>query len=148
MVYNPEFEIDDCKVMPEIKKADVEKGEFLVETMVENKNGQKFIWTREILVTDNRLEISDKATSDTEMPFKSRLLFKRNDVYFPREDKNKMQLLTENYLMTLTSDLEISKELAPVMNDEDKLDYAVICETKEIFGKEFTNKTVIEFEER
>ena len=148
VVYNPEFEIDDCKVTPKIQKADVEKGEFLVETLVENKNGQKFMWTREILISENKLEISDKATSDTEMPFKSRLLFKQNDVYFPRDNRNKMQLLTENYLMTLTSEIQISKELAPVMNDENKLDYTVICETKEIFGKEFTNKTVIEFEER
>jgi hypothetical protein len=49
--------------------------------------------------------------------------------------------------MTLTSEKAVSMELAPVMNDGNKLDYAVICESKE-FGKIFRNRVVIEFSDR
>ncbi|MBQ2967113.1 MAG: heparinase II/III family protein [Clostridia bacterium] len=148
VVYNPEFEIDDCTVTPKITLADVENGKFKVETVVANKNGQSYLWTREIEAFQDKLVIFDKAESETEMPFKSRLFFKQNDVYFPKENKNKMQLLTESYLMTLTSEMQISRELAPVMNEENNLDYAVICETNTVSSKEFINKTVIEFEDR
>ncbi|MBQ7039270.1 MAG: heparinase II/III family protein, partial [Clostridia bacterium] len=147
VVYNSEFEIDDCTVTPKIEVADVENGKFKVKTEVKNKNGQSFVWTRSIEISESKIEISDKAEASNEMPFKSRLLFKRNDVLFPKDNKNKMQLLRDKFLMTLTSEQKISKELAPVMNENDKIDYAVVCESED-FGKIFENKITIEFEER
>ena len=55
--------------------------------------------------------------------------------------------MREDFIMTLTSEKNVYQELAPVMNENNKLDYAVVVETRD-YGKVFKNKTVFEFEER
>ena len=147
VVYNEDFAIYDCKVTPKIEEVDLDSGKVTIRTVVENKNGQSYVWVRKLEVTEKGMIIDDEASSDIEMPFKSRLFFRKSDVLFPENNKNMMQLLSENYLMTLTSEKAVSMELAPVMNDGNKLDYAVICESKE-FGKIFRNRVVIEFSDR
>lgn len=147
VVYNEDFEMYDCKVTPKIEEVDLDAGTVTIKTLVENKNGQSYVWVRKTQVTEKGMIIEDEASSDVEMPFKSRLFFRKNDVLFPENNKNVMQLLSENYLMTLTSEKTVSMELAPVMNDSNKLDYAVVCESK-AFGKVFKNRVVIEFSDR
>ena len=66
---------------------------------------------------------------------------------FSYENDKMMQLLREDFIMTLTSDMKVMQDLVPVMNDENKIDYAIACETK-CFGKVYKNKTVIVFEDR
>jgi len=147
VVYNEDFEMYDCKVTPKIEEVDLDAGTVTIKTLVENKNGQSYVWVRKTQVTEKGMIIEDEASSDVEMPFKSRLFFRKNDVLFPENNKNVMQLLSENFLMTLTSEKTVSMELAPVMNDSNKLDYAVVCESK-AFGKVFRNRIVIEFSDR
>ncbi len=147
VIYNEDFEMYKCKVTPEIIFCDTDKGTILIKTTVENENGKSYVWERAISVSDNKVTIKDVATGSEEMPFKSRLFFKKNDVLFPESNKNTMQLLTQDYLMTLTNEKQLKMELAPVMNDDNKLDYAVVCECKDSC-KVFSNTTVIEFSPR
>lgn len=147
VVYNADFDYHECTVVPEIESVDIKSGTMRIKTAVVNKNGMSYIWIREILVSDNKIIISDKAESKIEMPFVSRLFFKKNDVYFPKDDKQNMQLLTDSYLMTLSSKKNLSMELAPVMNEDNKVDYAVVCESKEK-TKIFENKIILKFKKR
>ena len=149
VVYCDDFDGDmyDCKVVPVIEHVDLENGTIKMVTEVSHKDGKSYVWTRNIKVCENRLIIDDLAVSETELNFKSRLFFKKNDVLFPKENKNTMQLLTENYLLTLTSEKQVSMELCPVMNDDNKLDYAVVCQSKET-TKTYKNHIVIEFADR
>ncbi len=147
VVYNEEYDMYDCKVTPKIERVDLDGGTIVIKTSVENKNGESYVWTRSIKVTGTSMTIEDDVNATVEMPWKSRLFFKKNDVLFPKGNTGTMQLLTENYLMTLMSDKPVKMELAPVMNDDNMLDYAIVCESKD-FGKTFKNKIVIEFSER
>ncbi len=147
VVYNDSYDIYDCTVTPTIEKFDGDKGIIEFRTVLEHKNGEGYVWTRKIAVDEKSIVIEDCANSDVEMPWKSRLFFKRNDVLFPANNKKQMQLVTEDYLMTLGSEKDVKRVLCPVMNEKDELDYAVICESSCV-GKSFTNKIVIEFEDR
>ncbi|MBQ7399031.1 MAG: heparinase II/III family protein [Clostridia bacterium] len=162
VVFCEEFDdIMECKVTPEIKRVDLEKGTMEINTVVSHSDGRSYEWTRKLTVTDHKITIEDEATSETELNFKSRFLFKKSYVHFPNqtkqmkgnftnlkyEDDNIMQLLTDDFMMTLTGEKKLTQELSPVMNDENKLDYAVVAECKE-YGKVFKNKTVIEFIDR
>lgn len=149
------------KVTPKIESVDLENGKISIKTLVEYADGRSFTWTRNIEISETKIVIDDEAVSETELPFKSRLFFKKNDVLFPGmikgyeaefekfkySDKNIMQLLTQNFIMTLTSDKDLRQELSPVMNEYNKLDYAVVAESSET-SKVFKNRYVIEFEER
>ncbi|MBQ7901208.1 MAG: hypothetical protein IJ365_04500, partial [Clostridia bacterium] len=108
--------------------------------------GKFYVWTRSIAIDDSRLVIEDEAVSDTVFPWKSRLFFKKNDVHFA-QDKHTMQLLTQDFLMTLKSEQAINMELVPVMNDDNKVDYAVVAESADN-GKVYKNRIIIEFEQR
>ena len=147
LVYNDNYDAFDCKVTPSFTEVDLENGTVVLKTEVIHKNGEKYIWTRKIKATQNSLCISDKAETDTEMPFNSRLFFAKNDVYFPEDNKNRMQLLQEDFLMTLDSKKQVKLELAPVMNNKNKLEYAVICESCDTTD-EFSNEIAISFTQR
>ncbi len=162
VVYCDDFiDIWQHKVTPKIESVDLEKGTISIKTLVEYADGRSFTWVRNIDVSENKIVIDDEAVSETELPFKSRFFLKKNDVLFPGmikgfagefkkfkySDKNIMQLLREDFIMTLTSEKDIYQELSPVMNENNKLDYAVVVESKE-YGKVFRNKTEIVFEDR
>lgn len=55
--------------------------------------------------------------------------------------------LTEDYMMTLKTDARVETELVPVMNDYNKIDYAVVVQTAGA-GERFTMHTEITFEDR
>ena len=162
VVYCDEFSTDiyELSVTPVIESVDLEKGTMAIKTTVEHKDGRSYVWTRNIEVSENKIIIEDEAVSDTELPWKSRFFLKQNDVLFPgaitafqggfkrfnvKRDKNIMQLMKEDFIMTLTSEKNIHQVLAPVMDENNKFDYAVVAES-EGFGKVFKNKTVFEFE--
>ncbi len=164
VVYCDDFSTDiyELKVTPIIESVDIEKGMMMIRTTVEHKDGRSYIWTRSIEVSENRMVISDEAVSETELSWKSRFFFKQNDVLFPgaiksfqggfsrfdvNRDKNIMQLMREDFIMTLTSEKDIHQVLAPVMNENNKLDYAVVAEA-DGYGKVFRNKSIFEFENR
>ena len=161
-VYCEEFDdIMECRVTPTIESVDMEKGTMTIKTLVSHSCGKSYEWTRNLTVSDHRIIIEDEAVSETELNFKSRFLFKKNYVLFPGqtkcfvrefkrfgyEDNNIMQLMTDDFIMTLTSGKKLTQELTPVMNDENVLDYAIACECKE-YGKVFKNRTEIVFEDR
>lgn len=162
IVYCEEFDdVMDCTVTPVIESVDMEKGLMTIKTHVAHGSGMNYDWTRKIEVSGKSITVIDEAVSETELSWKSRLIFKQNYVHFPNQTKqmqgnfrifkyeqnNIMQLLREDFIMTLTSDMPVRQDLVPVMNDENKIDYAIACETK-CFGKVYKNKTVIVFEDR
>ncbi len=148
VVFCEEFDatFETVMIEPTVENVDLENGLFTVKTNVkETESGKSYIWIRKIIVSDKKIIIEDDVKSDSELSWKSRLLFKKNPVMFSTE--NEMQLLTDKFLMTLKSENQIKQELIPVMNDENKLDYAICCQTSEC-GKEYKNKIVIEFSDR
>lgn len=148
VVYNDEFDdCFDCRVTARFTKVDLEEGVVSIETKVCHKDGKSYVWTRDIKVTENSIDIYDKAASEIQMPFKSRLFFAKNDVYFPEGNKNTMQLLKQDFLMTLNSKKAVNMELAPVMNEKNEPDYAVVCQSGKVTDC-FENELSISFSER
>ena len=49
--------------------------------------------------------------------------------------------------MLLNSENKINKELIPVMNDDNNLDYAIVCQSGK-YGREYTNRIEIKFKDR
>ena len=163
VVYCEDFtDLYELSVTPEIKSVDLEKGTMEIVTKAAHKDGRSYVWTRKITVSENKMIFEDEAISDTELPWKSRFFLKQNDVLFPgaitafqggfrrfnvERDKNIMQLMREDFIMTLTSEKNVYQELAPVMDENNKLNYAVVVESRD-YGKVFKNKTVFEFEDR
>ena len=50
-------------------------------------------------------------------------------------------------MMNLKSDMTVEKELVPVMNEDNRLDYAVVVQNTHC-GYEYKNKIEINFENR
>lgn len=145
VVYAEDIYSTDMTIEPHIEFFDGDNGIIKIKTEVENGK-RKYTWIRNIQVDDNKLVICDEAESCDEQIWHSRLFFRKNDVYFPG-DKRSMQLLTEDFIMTLESDLSVEKELVPVMNDGNRLDYAVVVQNT-CYGKKLENKIEIVFEKR
>lgn len=135
------------EVKPTIEYVNLDDGEIRIKTNVCDNEGVSYIWTRSIKVDSKKLTIVDEATSEMSLPWKSHLLFAKNDVLFPKNDKNKMQLMTSHFIMTLRSDMKLKSVLSPVMDENNKLSYAVVAESENV-GESFKNTTVIEFEDR
>jgi replicative DNA helicase len=96
-------------------------------------------------IGNSKLIIDDTADSEEVLSWASRLFFKQNDTH--TADAHTIMQLTEAYLMTLKTDAKVETELVPVMNDYNKIDYAVVVETYG-HGKTFTMHTEIEFTDR
>lgn len=145
VVYANGIDMNNVTVDTRIESFDGDKGTITVKAQV-NSGKISYTWTRSISLNSEKLVIADKAVSDTEQQWQSRLFFKKNDVYFA-PDRHSMQLLREDFIMTLKSDVDAEKELVPVMNEENKLDYAVVVQNT-AFGKTYENKIKIEFQKR
>lgn len=134
---------ENLVVEPIIKSVDMKNGTITVETTVKNtKSGIFYIWERTISVSENKIIIEDNAKSEKELTWKSRLIFKRNPVSLVSD--NEMQILNKKFHMILKSDNIIKNDLIPVMNDANKIDYAVVCESEK-HGKEYKNKIELNF---
>ncbi len=140
-------ELDDvwCEIEPEIVEFDAENGTVVTSSTVKH-GGISYKWVRTVQVENDRIVISDEAESSKELSWESRLFFARNDTQMS-DDKHVLSQLTHEYLMKMTSDDVIKCELLPVMNDQNKIDYAVVAQSNE-HGKLFNNRIVIEFSAR
>jgi hypothetical protein len=144
VLWCPDFEDKKCSIDPQIPVFDAEAGVILLETKV-GFEGEFYIWHRKLTMDDHKLIIDDTADSEEVLSWASRLFFKQNDTH--TADAHTIMQLTEAYLMTLKTDAKVETELVPVMNDYNKIDYAVVVETYG-HGKTFTMHTEIEFTDR
>ena len=145
VVYTEGIYSTSMTVDPVIEEYDAEGGIIKIKTRVRNGDRQ-YTWTRAIEISHSKITICDEAVSDSEQTWHSRLFFKKNDVYFTPDGKG-MQLMREDFLMNLRSDIPVEKELVPVMNEDNCLDYAVVVQNTHR-GCSFENKIEIQFEKR
>lgn len=103
-------------------------------------------WDRKLTLSEKELLIEDVAFSEKEIDWVSYLHFARNDTHLS-DDRLIFRQLTDDYIMIMRSDKEIVTELTPVMNDDNKTDYAVTSKIS-YQGKEFKNFMKIGFEKR
>ena len=145
VIYCPDFDHNKMDIKPQVKTFDAENG-IVVLTSDVSHEGISYHWERDLTLIDNTLVIEDTAQATESIHWMSRLFFARNDTK-KAEDKHTVSQLTNNYLMKLTSDKEVTTELVPVMNDNNQIDYAVVVQAS-AHGESFTMKTIIEFTER
>ena len=144
VLWCPDFEDKKCSIDPQITCFDAEKGVIRLETKVAYE-GKSYVWSRTLTMDGHKLIIDDTAESEEELRWASRLFFRQNDTHM--ENKNSFLQLTEDYLMKMTTDTPIETELVPVMNDTNKIDYAVVPQSTGT-GKRFAMHTEIEFTDR
>ncbi|MBQ8401200.1 MAG: heparinase II/III family protein, partial [Clostridia bacterium] len=144
VLWSPDFEDKKCAIDPQIKRFDAENGVIELETKV-SYEGKSYVWNRTLTMDGYRLTIDDTAESADILRWASRLFFRQNDTHV--ENANTILQLTDEYCMKLTTDAKIETELVPVMNDYNKIDYAVVVQTGSA-GNRFTMHTEIEFTDR
>ncbi|MBQ3592277.1 MAG: heparinase II/III family protein, partial [Clostridia bacterium] len=144
VLWCPDFEDKKCSIDPQIKSFDAEEGIIELETAV-TYEGKSYTWNRTLHLEDHKLTIDDTAESAESLRWASRLFFKQNDTH--AENANTILQLTEEYMMRLTTDAGVETELVPVMNDYNKIDYAVMVQAAGT-GNRFTMHTEIEFKDR
>ena len=103
-------------------------------------------WERELQLEEDRLIITDRAEASEPIRWLSSLFFARRDSQLS-EDGQVFRQLTEGYILEVSSDLPARTELVPVMNDDNKLDYAVVTRIR-TEGRTYENRTVLSFIER
>lgn len=145
VVYCSDFSEFDCKLDLKIKSYDEEKGEIVTLTKVSYFD-KSYEWERRLVVGENKLEITDTAWSENELNWASSLHFPRYHSTIAKKAATSKFLL-EDFVISVTTDKEHVTRFVPLMNEENKVDYARLIENKG-FGKEFTLKTVIEFKNR
>ena len=144
VLWCPDFEDKKCSIDPQITVFDAENGVIVLETKV-GFEGKSYTWQRKLTMDEHRLIIEDTADSEEALRWASRLFFRQNDTHMA--DRHTMMQLTEEYLMTLKTDAAVETELVPVMNDYNKIDYAVVLQTAGT-GEKFAMHTEIEFADR
>jgi len=119
---------------------------------VKTVKGASYRWERELRLTESTLELFDRAeqtSAGDPLPFASALYFGRHDADCPltgNQNLRRMRLLSRDMLMTLESEREGFVSLSPVMNGENRIDYALLFETG---GQgSYENRTVLTFEGR
>lgn len=145
VVYCPDFADDKCTIQPKITGFDADKGIIALTSHVRNEN-ISYHWERTLTLEEDKLMIEDIAHATEPINWASRLFLARNDTK-TYEDKHTVCQLTNGYLMKLTSDVEITTELVPVMNDSNNIDYSVVVQTSS-HGECFKMRTVIAFTKR
>lgn len=140
-----EMDDEQCEIDPQIVKFDAENGIIVTSSRVKFEDID-YTWVRTMKLDGDKLVIDDEAEANRDISWESRLFFARNDTHMS-DDKHSLSQLTHDYLMKLTSELKIKRELIPVMNDFNKIDYAVAAQSGS-YGKTFKNHMVIEFTER
>jgi len=144
VLWCPDFEDKKCAIDPQIRFFDAETGVIALETRV-TYEGRSYTWNRTLTMDGQKLIIEDTADSEEALRWASRLFFKQNDTHM--ENAGTILQLTEAYMMRFTTDARVETELVPVMNDYNKIDYAVVVKT-EVTGKHFSMHTEIEFTDR
>lgn len=144
VLWCPDFADNKCEIDPQITTFDAQNGVVKLETKV--RYGEKaYTWTRTLTMDGHVLHIDDIAESEQELPWATRLFFRRNDTH--TADTHTIMQLTEDYIMTLSTDANVETELVPVMNENNKIDYAVVVQTHGK-GKRFTMHTSLTFTDR
>ena len=103
-------------------------------------------WERTLTLEEDRLIIEDKAVSGESLRWISSLFYARRDSQLS-EDGKVFRQLTEGYILEASSTLPAETELVPVMNDENRIDYAVVTRIR-TEGKTYENRTVLTFRDR
>lgn len=144
VVFCPDLDSEELEIDSDITLFDPHSGR--VDFVSRVRMGEvSYKWERSLTLEENRLTIVDKAKSDTPIRWQSNLHLKRNDTKV--KNRNTVCQLTDNYLMTLECDREIETDLVPVMNDKNKIDYAVLARVTGS-GDGYGATTVITFEDR
>ena len=145
VVYSPLINIKNYergKITSKISHYDGDSVAFEAHISYENV---EYDWKRTLRLTEDKLIIDDCAVSDKEIPWRSHLLFSQQDTNI--DSDNQLRQMTFDYIMTMTTDLPYEKMLMPVMNDNNKIDYAVVAESNDV-GKEYRNHIELSFEKR
>ncbi len=144
VIYCTAFDDERSHIEPRITEFDKEAGVVCFESRVEC-DGRSYTWRRRLSINDTSLDIEDSVSASEPLPFESRLFFARRDTKV-RNDRT-VCMLTEDHLMTITCDKPIRVELRPIMNGENRIDYAITAERGELTDS-FSQHTTIVFEDR
>ena len=144
VVYSPEIDSRDNMIDPRITVFDPESGR--IDMRCEAVSGDRsYVWTRRLEITQDTMTVTDHAESDSDLTLRSRLFIGRHDM--ERSDPHKVRFLSDDVLITLSSDLPFDTLLLPVMNDDNGIDYASVIQSETKSGK-FDNRIVIRFDRR
>ncbi len=105
----------------------------------------KYLWERKITIGEDSVEWEDTVTSETELNWRAHMLLQRQDTNFT--DANSLMQITENSMMTLETALPYTHDLITVMNDDNKIDYAIVIENN-LKSKQYKNKIKFKFTDR
>lgn len=144
IVYALECDSHDIKCSPRITEFDPESGAISTEAEI-SFGGYRYMWHRRIVISESGIVISDHAESDAELHFRSRLFIGRHDmnVISPRS----VRVMSDDMIASLGSAEPLTAGLMPVMNDNNKIDYAEVLQS-DICGKSYDNRVELRFEKR
>ena len=106
----------------------------------------EYTWQRTLQLGNDRLIIADRAESAETIRWRSSLFFARQDSQLSPDGKTFRQL-TERWLLTASFAQPVRQELVPVMDEDNRINYAVVTRT-ETKGKAFENHMELVFRER
>ena len=145
VVFSPDFEYRDGAIdmAADLSEFDKDGGITLVSTIREN--GAEYTWVRQIKTVTGAVVITDTVNASAPLKWEGRIFTARADIH--RVDAKTVERMTENALYTIKSEKAIRTALLPVMNSENRIDYAVCLYTSEQ-GEEYKNTITISVKEK
>ncbi len=145
VVYSPDFDENHWRIIPDIPHFDPVNRKIVVTNHVAYQD-RGYHWERSIQCEENRVIIQDYAESEHDLNWVAKFHLARRDINVLRE-RGEIQQLTDRFLVRFYFDRPFDVGYAPVMNDNNKIDYSR-CVTVKSFGWNFSLRTIIEFEKR
>lgn len=143
VLYCPDFRDRDCTlILSDIEAFDAEAGTVTMSGHVECGD-VSYDWERTVCMTEDSVTVTD--TADASAPIRWRLhwLMSRQDL----QEGETLRVLNEEWEMEMDPGRPYSVILLPVMNEDNKIDYAPTAEV-DGFGTHFENVTGFRFRMR
>lgn len=113
---------------------------------VTDDTGTDFLWTRTVSLNEDTVTIRDHVDSVKPMPWRAHLLFQRMDIN-TRDDRKMQALVGDDTLLNVYTEQPYFTDLAPVMNDRNRIDYGIVMECG-AQGAAYDNTVKMEFLKR
>lgn len=145
VVYCPDFPDEQCRIEPGIGSFDEAKREIALTCRVAC-GGRSYVWERLLHLDDDGLTVEDHASSEDPLKWAANFYLARRDIRIDPGGRTASQL-SDRFIVKITADRTFEAAFAPVMNEENRIDYAR-CLRFSAEGKTFGLKTVLRFTER
>lgn len=145
ILFTPEFSYPDGGIDMTSEITEFDPSGIIAFSIRVREGEDGYEWQRRIAIAEDAVTITDRVTASREMAWESRILTARADVHQPSESR--IERLTHGVHTEIESSRPMSTSLIPVMNDENKIDYAIAVISKG-HGACFELETTLKFTKR